>query len=382
MSETEEATHWLEKRTDEKGVERFFEITAYPIKDEKGKTFGGINILRDMTTHIELEAKTRELARMQEALEGRASFEQMVGRSREIRKVFEAVQVVSGLETTVLIQGETGTGKELVARAVHQRSLRKDKPFITVNCGALPETLLESELFGHVKGAFTGAASEKIGLFQAGQGGTIFLDEIAETSPATQVKLLRVLQEGEIRRVGSTKDEKVDVRVLAASNRDLKTLVDERKFRGDLFYRLHVFPILLPPLRERKEDILLLADHFLKIHSQRNKKKVKSFSKAAQETLLEYPWPGNVRELANVVERAVILAKTELVTPEELPLPSLSVQETTTTEDGNLSQEGLEEVSRKKILEVLEKNKGNKVKSAQDLGISRTTLWRKLKSTD
>lgn len=379
LEESEEVTRWLEKKKDVRGRERFFEIIAFPIKDEKGDIFAGINIVRDITTHLELEAKNRELAQMKQTLEGQASFENMVGRSRAIQKVIEAIQVVAPLETTVLIQGETGTGKELVARALHNRSLRKEKPFLSVNCGAIPETLLESELFGHVQGAFTGAVSDKIGLFQAANGGTILLDEIGETTPSIQVKLLRVLQEGEIRRLGSIKEEKVDVRILAATNKDLKVLIQEGKFREDLFYRLHVFPILVPPLRERTEDIFLIAEHFLKLYSQINRKKVTAFSKTAQKMLLSYPWPGNVRELSNIVERAIILAKTKIVTPEELPLPSTPIQESLILTEDRPFKESLTEISRKKIQEVLNKNKGDKGKTAKELGISRSTLWRWLK---
>ncbi|MDD5217572.1 MAG: sigma-54 dependent transcriptional regulator, partial [Candidatus Omnitrophica bacterium] len=280
----------------------------------------------------------------------------------------------------VLIQGETGTGKELVARAIHKRSLRSERPFIAVSCGALPETLLESELFGHVKGAFTGAIADKIGLFQEANHGTLFLDEISETSPATQVKLLRVLQEGEIRRVGSTKDEKVDVRILAASNRDLETLVRERMLREDLFYRLNVFPVYLPPLKDRQDDVLILAEHFMRLFSLKNRKKIGAISKNAQKVLQSYPWPGNVRELANVTERAVILAKDETITENELLLPVIKPSKGKTfLSDEAVTPETLASMSRLKIQEALDKNRGNKTQTARELGISRTTLWRRIK---
>ncbi|MBI4431742.1 MAG: sigma-54-dependent Fis family transcriptional regulator [Candidatus Omnitrophica bacterium] len=389
QKENRDPQRWIEKKTDEAGNDWVYEITSFPVRDEKGAVFAGINIVRDMTTQIELELRTRELTRMRGELEGRYSFESMIGSSPQMKKVFEAVEAVSNLETTVLIQGETGTGKELVARAIHQRSARRDKPFIAVNCGALPETLLESELFGHVKGAFTGAASEKMGLFVAAERGTIFLDEIAEMNMTTQVKLLRVLQEGKVRRVGSTKEEEVNARVLVASNRDLASLVTKEMFREDLFYRLHVFPIFLPPLRVRGDDIFLLAGHFLKFFSQKNRKKVRLFSKDAQKILVEHAWPGNVRELANVVERAVILAKTETITSEELLLPSFIKREEQAAKTSGaaghsptLLKDNLDEISLKRIQEALVRNKGNKVITARELGVSRTTLWRKLKQKE
>jgi two-component system, NtrC family, response regulator HydG len=243
----------------------------------------------------------------------------LVGASAPIREVQRMIDAVAYSSTTVLVTGESGTGKELVARALHARSPRKAQPFVALNCGALTETLLESELFGHVKGAFTGAQREQKGLFDAADGGTIFLDEIGDIPLSTQVRLLRVLQEGEIKRVGSADSVKVDVRVIAATHRDLPRLVKSGRFREDLFYRLNVINIPLPPLRERTEDVPLLAHHFLRRYSDRLGKRVKTLAPEAVELLCGYQWPGNVRELENAVERAVVLCRTETVTPADLP---------------------------------------------------------------
>jgi two-component system response regulator PilR (NtrC family) len=233
--------------------------------------------------------------------------------------LFELVRSIAPTTSTVLVTGESGTGKELVARAIHTLSPRRDGPFVSVNCGALPDTLLESELFGHMKGAFTDAHQNKKGLFEAAQRGTLFLDEVGETSPPMQVKLLRALQERKIRRVGGTDELEVDVRVISATNVPLETLVRERRFREDLFYRLQVIPIRTPPLRERREDIPLLAEHFRKRFSQEMGKKVLKISEAAMQILARHSWPGNVRELENVVERAVALESSEAILPERLP---------------------------------------------------------------
>ncbi len=263
-----------------------------------------------------LKDRTRVL---EEALTARSQFEDLIGQSSQMREIFKLVETVSYSTATVLIQGESGTGKELVARAIHYRSPRKDKPFVAVNCSALTDTLLESELFGHVKGAFTGATGNKKGLFEAADGGTIFLDEIGDVPPATQVRLLRVLQEGEVKRVGANESIKVDVRVIAASNVDLLRAKEQGRFREDLFYRLNVISIALPPLRDRPEDIPLLAQHFLKIYSEKMGKKVNAIAPRAMEILTCNRWVGNVRELENVIERATVLTSNEIVELEDLP---------------------------------------------------------------
>ncbi|RYZ33326.1 MAG: sigma-54-dependent Fis family transcriptional regulator, partial [Myxococcaceae bacterium] len=263
-----------------------------------------------------LKDRTRAL---EEALTARSQFEDLIGQSSQMRAVFKLVETVSHSTATVLIQGESGTGKELVARAIHYRSARRDKPFVAVNCSALTETLLESELFGHVKGSFTGATGNKKGLFEAADGGTIFLDEIGDVPPATQVRLLRVLQEGEVKRVGANEPVKVDVRVIAATHVDLSRAKEQGKFREDLFYRLNVITIDLPPLRDRPEDVPLLAHHFLKVYTGKADKKVNGISPRAMEALTCNRWTGNVRELENVIERAVVLTANEAIDVEDLP---------------------------------------------------------------
>ena len=255
--------------------------------------------------------------------EGIPAGDGLVGNSGAIREVQRMIDAVAYSAATVLVQGESGTGKELVARALHAKSPRRSQPFVALNCGALTETLLESELFGHVKGAFTGAQRDQKGLFDAADGGTIFLDEIGDIPPATQVRLLRVLQEGELKRVGSAESIKVDVRVIAATHRDLPTLVKAGRFREDLFYRRNVIAIPLPPLRDRIEDVPLLAHHFLRRYTERLAKKVKTLSPEAIELLCGYRWPGNVRELENAVERAVVLCRGDAITPADLP-PAIS----------------------------------------------------------
>ncbi len=306
---------------------------------------------------------------------------EMVGSSEEINSVFDLIDRVAKTSSTVLLHGESGTGKELVARAVHARSARADKRFVTVNCGAMPETLLESELFGHVKGSFTGAIRDKRGLFVVAEGGTFFLDEVSETSPAIQVKLLRVLQEREVVPVGGTKPVKVDVRVIAATNADLDQLMADGRFRKDLFYRLNVIPITIPPLRERRTDISLLVVHFL---SKLTSGSV-GVSDEAMEILRGYDWPGNVRELENIMERAVILADANEITaadlnvsifPEQLRKKARSSEES--TEGLGVTGLTLEEVERRYLLQTLEGTGWKKKAAAEILGINPSTLYRKL----
>ncbi len=307
--------------------------------------------------------------------EDRFHFGSMVGRSRQMQGVFELIARIAQTDITVLIEGESGTGKELVARAIHQASSRGRRPFIAVNCGALPESLLESELFGHVRGAFTGAVSNKRGLFEETNGGTIFLDEIGEMSPALQVKLLRFLQDGEIKRVGSNEVLKLDVRVIAATNRHLQQMVNEGEFRSDLYYRLNVIGINLPPLRERPEDIEFLTGHFLRKFAQRMRKPVSGISSEAMQQLREYHWPGNVRELENVMERAVALAGDNRLDTLDLPATVRDASHSTHV-PARLS---LKEVERLHILETVRACNDNYDEAARVLGIGRTTLWRKLK---
>ena len=269
--------------------------------------------------HLETRRLRQENLLLKRALKSRHEFSSILGQSDAMQQVFATIQTVATTSSTVLITGESGTGKELVARAIHFNSLRRDRPFVALNCGAVPETLLESELFGHMRGAFTGAQANKKGLVEAAEGGSIFLDEIGEMAPSMQVKLLRVLQDRRYRRLGGTEEVQADVRVIAATNQDLPRMVADGRFREDLFYRLNVLTIQLPPLRDRFEDIPLLAEHFLHEFAAQMRKPVGSISADAMRLLQEHVWPGNVRELQNAMERAVALERTEVVLPESLP---------------------------------------------------------------
>ncbi len=306
----------------------------------------------------------------------------IVGRSPLMKQVLETVAMVAPSEATVLILGESGTGKELIANAIHQGSARADKRFIKVNCAALPETLLESELFGHEKGAFTGAVNRRPGRFELANTGAIFLDEIGEMSVSTQAKLLRVLQEREFEPLGSTRTVKVDIRIVAASNKKLKEEVDEGTFREDLFYRLNVVPVDLPPLRDRKEDIPLLVEHFFKIYNEKNNRNVQGFHPRALDAVMRYSWPGNIRELENVVERSVILTRDDYVLFPDLPESVRGATgETYEREmrEGIRSGMTIKEMERELVIKTLEENDGNRTRSSSILGITRRTLQHKLK---
>lgn len=303
--------------------------------------------------------------------------EVIIGQSESMRKVEEVVRKVSPTDTTVLISGESGTGKELVARAIHRHSSRRDKPFVVVDCGSLVENLFESELFGHVKGSFTGATATKYGRLELANGGTVFFDEIGNISINVQTKLLRVLQEREITKVGSSQVIKVDVRVVAATNQDLQDATKTGVFREDLFYRLSVVPITLPPLRERKDDIPLLANYFLKKYNKKRKRNVRAISDRAMKALVEYDWPGNVRELQNAIERAVVLTENDVVKPSDLLYYGLSV-ETPLESDVDRPQR-LVDVEKEHIAHTLEMFKGHRGKTAKWLGIDRKTLRSKLR---
>ncbi|MDH3216737.1 MAG: sigma-54 dependent transcriptional regulator [Candidatus Krumholzibacteria bacterium] len=303
----------------------------------------------------------------------------IIGKSEEIEKVFSLVDKVADTDSTILIGGESGTGKELIARAIHFRSHRANNPFVSINCGALPENLLESELFGHVKGSFTGAIRDKEGLFKVAQGGTFFLDEVGETSPTIQVKLLRVLQEREIIPVGGTNPIKVDVRLIAATNADLEKAVSHEKFRADLYYRLNVIPIQLPPLRRRKDDIPLLVNHFLKKFNENLKLEAqKGIYKDAMDVLINYNWPGNVRELENVIERAVILEETSEIQVESLPDRLLSRDTSPQSLITDRAQVTLEELEKEYLIKVLEDTNWQKKRASSILGINASTLYRKI----
>jgi len=307
----------------------------------------------------------------------------IIGTSRKMQRIFRFVSKIARTESAVLITGESGTGKELLARSIHYQSQRAHRPFLAINCGALPENLLESELFGHVRGAFTGATMDKKGMFEQADGGTLFLDEIGELTPLSQVKLLRALQDGEVRRVGSNTSVRVDVRIISATNRDLRRAMEEGVFREDLYYRINVFHIEIPPLRERHEDIPLLAAFFLDRVAAKMKKNIRDFSEDTKYLLTHYAYPGNVRELENAIQRAVALAESDVIRPEDLP-PQMRERKRPQIEgprgaleipDGlTLSQ--VEDLYIRRTLETLD---GNLSEAARRLGVSRTTLWRKLK---
>jgi len=325
-------------------------------------------LVKKLAEHQEL---LEENLSLRQKLEERYRFENIIAKSAKMQRVIEVIKVVAKSNATVLITGESGTGKELVARAIHSQSHRRNKPFVAVSCAALPESLLESELFGHEKGAFTGAYAQKKGKFEFANGGTLFLDEIGEMSANIQVHLLRVLEEKEFARVGGNEPIKVDVRVISATNKDLKKAIASGEFREDLYYRLNVVSIELPPLRERKEDIPLLAEYFLHKFATENHKEVTGFSPEAMEFVLDYDWPGNVRELENAIERAVILAKENLITVADLPQENLSLVRLVST------GKNLKEVERNHILNVLRDTGGNYSEAARILGISRMTLYNK-----
>jgi len=305
----------------------------------------------------------------------RFEFSNIIGKSKKMQEIFSLIEKVALGNSTVIVYGGSGTGKELVAKAIHYNSPRADRPFIPFNCGAIPETLVESELFGHTKGAFTGAVQAKKGLFEEADGGTLFLDEISTILPSVQVKLLRVLQEKEVMKVGSTERTKIDVRMIAATNENLEENMRKGKFREDLFYRLHVFPIFLPDLKNRKEDIPLLAYHFLDSFSKEVKKEIKGISKEAIKLLLEYHWPGNVRELENAIERAVIMTDQDYLAPNDFP-KDLTEGFSEMIKRGVKDRKSLDDIKSEYIKEILKEVGGNKRIASEILKVNPRTLYR------
>ncbi len=339
--------------------------------------------LRMLQQNIDKRKLTQENIRLRQEIEREYSFAGMIGQSRTIQELFDVVRSISETDVTVLIQGETGTGKELIAKAIHYNSPRKTKRFVAINCGALSETLLESELFGHEKGAFTGAITQRKGVFEVADGGALFLDEIGEISPSTQVRLLRVLQDGEFQRVGGGATLKVDLRVIAATNQDLDALVNNGRFRQDLYYRLHVFPIKVPPLRERADDIPLLVSHFIEKRKKNINKQISGISPQATASLIAYSWPGNVRELENVVQRMMVTAKGDLLDVSDLPSEFRGMKEEFVTVGNSLKRIAKESagiIEKKTIMDALTKWSGNVTRAAKALGVSRATLQNKMKN--
>jgi two-component system, NtrC family, response regulator HydG len=347
------------------------------IRDEQGQVAGAVGTFTDLTAFI---LNNQKIAVLEEQAKSREAFQQLIGKSPAMQEVFRRLRLAAHSDVTVLLTGESGTGKELAARAIHTLSDRKDKPFFAINCSAIPETLLESELFGHVKGAFTGAIRDKIGIFQAADGGTLFLDEIGDTSPLLQLKLLRVLQESEIRRVGDDHGIRVDVRLITATNRDLKALMAEGTLREDFYYRIHVFEITLPPLRARREDIPLLVHHFMADNSKAFHREIRDIAQDALHRLIDYGWPGNVRELKNAIEHAFVTVNGECLTLWDLP-PDIQ-RPTAARGVKSLPSNAVSSLPREeedRIVSALKQAKWNKTEAARILGVSRVTLWKKIK---
>jgi PAS domain S-box-containing protein len=360
-------------------------VSTAVLKEPNGRVIGGVEIFRDIT----------EVEQLRDELAGRQRFMDIVGESAAMQEVFGLIPQVADSDTAVLVTGPSGTGKELVAQAVHDLSPRRANPFIRVNCGALPDTLLESELFGYVRGAFTGAVINKPGRFQQADGGTLFLDEIGDISPAFQVKLLRVLEEGEVQALGDTKTIKVDVRVVAATNRDIDEMVRNGAFREDLYYRIRVVPIALPPLLKRQKDIPLLIAHFIKRHAAKTGKGSPKITRKAMHVLYDYAYPGNVRELRNILERAFVLSGSDIIDVHHLPpevVQSTSVSSNSGVyrrirpSDRRIREAPVSETPAhhqrpeiRRLLAILEENGWNRAATAKSLGMGRTTLWRRMK---
>ena len=358
---------------------------ARVIRNRQNKIIGIVEAVTDLTelknARLKMEEATRRLGELNR-LGG------IIAKSQVMQNVFTFIKASAASDATILIQGESGTGKELVAGAIHSIGERRDKPLITINCSALSESLLESELFGHVKGAFTGAGQDRIGRFEQADGGTIFLDEIGEITPYIQVKLLRVLQQKEIERVGESKKRKIDIRIITATNKDLKTQVDSGYFREDLYYRLKVFPIYLPPLRNRKEDIPLLVNHFIRVNNKNVTLKVKGIEKPALKAFMDYSWPGNIRELANAIEHAFVLCSNRQIDIVDLPLeirepaiiPGSAEKERINPMIKNLRQS--HSLTREKLINLLGDNDWNKAEVARRVGLSRASIWKYMKKWD
>ncbi len=358
---------------------------ARVIKNKQNKIIGIVEAVTDLTelknARLKMEEATRRLGELNR-LGG------IIAKSQVMQNVFTFIKASAASEATILIQGESGTGKELVAGAIHSIGERRDKPLITINCSALSESLLESELFGHVKGAFTGASQDRIGRFEQADGGTIFLDEIGEITPYIQVKLLRVLQQKEIERVGESKKRKIDIRIITATNKDLKSQVDTGLFREDLYYRLKVFPIYLPPLRKRKEDIPLLVNHFIKMNNKKLPIQVKGIAKTALKAFMDYSWPGNIRELANAIEHAFVLCSNRQIELDDIPIEirepdiiSRSVEKEKPY-DNHKPPKPISPLTRNKLIELLNDNDWNKAKVARHVGLSRASIWKYMKKWD
>jgi two-component system response regulator HydG len=347
---------------------------ASVLHDAQGNVMGAVETMTDITELIE---KDTQIEAFRRELRSEDGFHGILGSSALLQKVFDLITNAAQSDAPVIIFGESGTGKELVARAIHETGIRKQKPYVKVNCASLTESLLESELFGHVKGAFTGAYRSREGRFEAAQGGCIFLDEIGDLPLATQVKLLRVLEEKVIERVGDNRPIRIDVRIITATNRNLKKLVQQGAFREDLFYRINVIPIFVPPLRERVGDIPLLAESFFRRNQLKSQKKIRGISNAAMEQLLAYPWPGNVRELKSAFEYAFVTCQEKMIQPNHFPPAVHQAQPlAVNNRPGPLNRK---EIQKKELIEALQSAGGNQSRAADILGISRVTVWNRMK---
>ena len=346
--------------------------------DYISKPFESDELLLTVEKALERKSLLKELKFLRKEIKGRYGIKNIIGKSKEMRAVMEMIHRVAETDVTVLIEGESGVGKELVARAIHSESSRCNKPFIPINCGAIPETLLESELFGHVKGSFTGASFNRKGLFEEADKGTLLLDEIALAPVMTQIKLLRVLEERSIKRIGDNNPHEIDVRLIAATNKKLAAAVEDGSFREDLYYRLNVIVLTIPPLRERKEDILTLCEHFLSVYNKKNNKDITTISNEAMDLLVSYHWPGNVRELENTIEGAIVLTKDKEITPNDLPAQMRQKMESSFI-NGKVNGKTLEEIEKDYIVHTLKNNTWNQAAVSKKLGIGRNTLWRKMK---
>lgn len=339
--------------------------------------------LRDPLMEDDCEQREHSITSLRPS--SKCQYEGIIGRSSQMKKIFEVIEKVADSDSTIIIHGESGSGKGLVARAIHKKSYRRNKPFIPINCGAIPENLLESELFGHVRGAFTGATSPKPGKFELADGGTVFLDEIGDMSADLQVKILRVLEDREFEQVGGCKSIQVDVRIVAATHRNLEEAVEKGNFREDLYYRLNVIPVTLPPLRERKVDVSLLTSHFLDEFNSKNHKRIQGISEDAMLMMMNYAWPGNVRELKNIVERVVVLKEVGEISPLDLPEKVRGIAKSDLSPNIQISEDGIclntavTEFEKALILQSLERTKWVKNKAAKLLHLNRTTLVEKIK---
>ncbi|MFA5906559.1 MAG: sigma 54-interacting transcriptional regulator [Desulfobacula sp.] len=353
--------------------------SATVLFDEKNEIVGAVETLKDISENIHYKNELASIKRMYHIDDG---FHGIIGRTPVMQNLYESIESVASLDTPVMILGESGTGKEMVAKALHEIGSRSQKPFIKVNCAALSENILESELFGHVKGAYTGADSDRIGRFEAAHRGTLFLDEIGDIPLSVQVKLLRVLEEKMIQRVGANRSIPIDVRIITATHKDPEKMMSQGEFREDLFFRINVFPLTLPPLRDRKDDITLIIQHFIHFHAERTGKNILGFTPEAMRLMVAYSWPGNIRELRNSVEYAFVLARGKSIGPEHLPEKITSgrsfIQQPVKDQvSADVVRMGLSEKER--LLDALQREDGNQTRAAQRLGVSRITIWKRIK---